>query len=297
MTYLGKLLFVLLATQTQPGRSVYSFEPVDSCENQPKCELARECDESLYKPEWSTQQREHFAKHNPLCAAPRWSKSRSAWVRIERRSTALDRYRDITSNLASVTSQLVHCHNGDGVVSEDCQPVHWGGSATSLAISGLTVIIHESGGREDVQEGHAPLGLGPGGEVSLFQIMPQFAVEHALWLPQDERATLVKEPPSERIKWAHDNLLGTRNLARSTEIGLRMLARSRRACSGKGFDWLYAMFSMYGTGSKCSAGKVSYNRTSTYHKLWNSRKNRKFIEQTFNSLTEGSGNAKMANRN
>ncbi len=270
MIHLGKLIFVLLATQTSPGRSIYSFEPAPDCGTDPssaECSLERACDEALYREGWSESQRKHFASESPLCIAPRYSKARGGWVRIERRATALARYARIADVLSRTASRLVHCHDGGGVVDESCVREQWPGAATTFALSGLTVVIHESGGREDIQEGHPPVGIGSGGEVGLMQLMPEYTPALASWLDEDERKTLLDAEPSKRIAWARSNLLGQKNLSKHIEIGLRALARARRSCAGKKLDWRYGMFSMYASGSSCSAGDVANHRVSTYVKL------------------------------
>lgn len=267
MTKLAALLLAFLTSNTAPGRSIYSFEPLPECGTNPKtptCELRRECDPALGA---------KVSIDSPLCAPPRWSQARRSWVRVERRATALRRYQEGTQVLARVATRILHCVDSSLGVSEDCVPARWAGrgQSTSLALSGLTAMIFESGGREDVWYSHPPMGLGPAGEVCAMQIMPEYAVDHARWLPDAEWRALKQLSRKDRIAWAHANLTGVQNMENCFEVGLRALAQARAACRGKGVAWDYGMFSMYGTGNSCNAGQFAMDRSKTFQKLWKAR--------------------------
>lgn len=255
---LAHVLLAMMIGNSSPGKSLYSFEPVAECGTDPEvaaCELKRACETT-----------------GPLCSPPRWSKARGAWVRVESRETAIRRFSRMMAILAQVSSRLVHCHNGDGVVDESCKPAGWPGSATQLAIVGLTTLIHESGGREDILEGHPPVGRGKMGEVCIMQLMPQYTPPYASWLTSEQKEQLKNAGFRARKKWAEGELLGEKNLGKCLEIGLRQLAATRRGCRGSGFEWSYAMWSRYGTGNSCNAGKFAHGRTGTFHRLWGARK-------------------------
>lgn len=261
MTELAKLILAVLIGQTGPGKSVYSYEPMPACgvdPNAPACALERVC-----------------ATPSPVCQKPRFSKARKAWVRVETRQHALRRYRLAAEAMARVSTRLVRCQSDEGELDEDCWQSGWPrgrDQEVSLALAGATVVIYESGGREDIWAGHPPMGLGPAGEVCAMQIMPEHAPRWAGWLSPEERERLMAAPNAERRAWAHREMLGTGNLDRCFEVGLRVLSTFRRSCWRAPGSWSYKMFSMYGTGSSCSAGQFAVDRQVTFDKLWRARK-------------------------
>lgn len=234
MTPLAKALLALfLQHATPPGKSVYSFEPVPGCGKDPAhaaCVLAPVCSEP-----------------SPLCAPPRWSKAREAWVRVESRETAIKRWAGIATSLAKTASFLVTCRDERGSVSEDCKPVDWRGKSGSLARLAATAAIFESGLREDVQMGMGPVGIGADGERCMLQILPSQVRPFATWIPEEAKKSMTDAQIA-------DTLLGDGvALDRCFEVGMRMLVRARRSCAGKGVDWAFGSFSMYGTGTTCAA--------------------------------------------
>ena len=237
MCPLAQLILALAITQATPGRSLYSYEPLPACGTDPKapqCEVTRVCEEP-----------------GPHCAAPRWSKPRSAWVRVESRETAIRRYGRIARAAAVTANRLVTCKNEAGVVDPNCEPENWPDSERMLALAGLTVALHESGLREDIMNGHPPLGRGPAGEVCLVQVAVDQAPLYASWLPAEERKRVSRHPVL-RERFAKTILGGEQAaLERCFEVGMRMLVRSRNACASSSKSWEHGMFAMYGTGARC----------------------------------------------
>lgn len=249
LTPLAQAVLALAIAHAPPGRSPYSFEALPNCgtdRHHATCELKRVCTDP-----------------SPLCAPPRWNAARQAWVRVESRPTAVRRYARIATVLSGTAQQMKHCEGGAAA----CREVRWPGSTRSLALAALTVALYESGLREDVESGYPPLGRGPAGEVCLMQIAPEEAVKNAAWLSADDRARLSANPHA-RERFAR-TLLGDSKqaLERCFEIGMRMLARARRSCSGAGASWAYGMFSMYGSGGRCSLPGVADRRAKTFHHL------------------------------
>lgn len=261
MTPLIPQLLAFFAVQGAPGRSPYSFEALLGCGTNPEtpaCALERVCDVP-----------------GPLCAPPRWSKVRGAWVRVESRETALKRWEVIFASAERVGRRLVDCQGPDGSVIEDCRPVAgWPrgrGRARQLTLALVTTAFWESGLREDIEFGYPPAGRGGDGEACLIQVMPDQIPPAASWLSKEDRSRPWKRPELEKLA---QSLLGDspEALDRCFEVGARHLARARRSCSGKGLAWDYGMWSRYGTGDRCtsagsSLGDFAALRSSTLHKL------------------------------
>jgi hypothetical protein len=161
--------------------------------------------------------------------------------------------------LASTAVKLTACEE------ESCEPLQWQGSPQLLALAALSVVLHESGLREDIQFGRPPRGRGPAGEACLMQLDARDAPVLATWLPREERQR-DKKKKDEREAFAQ-TLLGDspEALGRCLEVGMRMLARARRSC-GQTESWKHGMFSMYGTGTTCNASTLR-GRTETYQRL------------------------------
>jgi hypothetical protein len=242
------------------GNSPYSFEPVEACGTDPKqatCKLEPVC----------------ANRHDFRCAPPRWSAARGAWVRVETPETAEARARAVAQALERTAVYLTNCQLPDGTVTEDCELAGWPrgpGQARDLAYSAASVVFWESGVREDIQGGYPPAGRGTAGEGCLMQIMPTQAPAFAQWLPPEERQA---GRPRDETEQVIQSMLGFDEtaLVRCFSVGMRMLARARRACRGKG-DWHYGMFALYGTGSACSSygfarGDFAAKRQRTYHLL------------------------------
>lgn len=223
------------------GNSPYSFEAVPECGTNPKepaCELRPVCDN----------------EHDFRCRAPRWSDARGAWVRVERKETGIERMRPVAAELERTALYLTSCRQPDGSVDESCDLVDWPrgrGQARTLAFSAATVVLWESGLREDIQGGYPPAGRGPDREGCLMQIMPDQAPQNAMWLPESERRTGTRDENEAVIR----SMLGfdARAIGRCVAVGMRMLARARSMCAGKGVAWDYGMFASYGTGSRCTS--------------------------------------------
>lgn len=239
------ILLAYFTAHGAPGKSVYSFEPVPACgasSTAPACELRRSCEAD-----------------GPLCARPRWSSVREAWVVPERTDSALDRWRGIAESAERVARRLVDCKLDDGSVDLGCQPAGWprgSGRARELAFAAATVAFWESGLREDIEIGAPPMGRGPAGEVCVAQVMPDQIQANASWLSKADRTRALS--PAEREALAA-TLLGTapEALDRCFEVSMRILARARSSCAGKGLAWTYSTFAAYGTGNRCSSAGIA----------------------------------------
>lgn len=248
---LVELIFALALEHGHPGGSPYSFEPMPECGIDPKtptCQVRPFCNDP-----------------NPSCRPPHYSAARGAWVRTETPETARRRFARVATALAHTATRLVGCdHNQSD--SRRCEPLGWTGDASALALAALTVVLHESGLREDVMFGHPPLGRGPSGEVCLMQIGLGDAPSEAHWLSEEQRAELARRP-AEREAFAR-TLLGDSPdaLSRCFEVGMRLLARARHSCEREK-SWQFGMFSMYGTGRTCRAPDIAAPRTKTFRLL------------------------------
>jgi hypothetical protein len=248
MTPLASAVLALAITQAPPGRSPYSFEVVAECGTDPQapaCPLEPVCTDDA-----------------PACRPPKWSATRGGWVRIETRARAIQRYAAIARSVAATAERLTECGK-----QRQCEPLGWTGTTRQLALATLTVALHESGLREDVQFGHPPLGRGPAGEACLLQVGLAQAPLYASWLGADEREAIARSP--KRRRELAETLLGDSEaaLGRCLEVGMRMLSRSRGACGRAGVAWDYGMFSMYGTGRTCRAPVVGKSRSKTFQRL------------------------------
>lgn len=237
------LLLAQLVVHRPPGRSPYSFETMPECGLDPAaaaCELKRLCPEPAF---W--------------CAKPRWSASRGAWVRVERREAALARYALWAERVNRVVRRLARCVADDDVADEDCHRVRWWGGTRDLNRVVGVLSIFEAGLAEGPMHGHPPLGRGADGEVCALGLMPQYAPAYATWLPPDERKRLAKGSYRDVEAWALRDLHGEKNLDRCLEISIRQIVRHRRACKN---DW--GMFAAYASGH-CKPGSQQAQKTAT----------------------------------
>jgi hypothetical protein len=249
-TSLAQLVLALAIEHGHPGRSPYSYEPVVECGTDPKqalCRLEPVC-----------------ADGSPNCRAPKFSRVRNAWVRVETRETALGRFARIARTLSETAERLVRC---TGESRTNCEPIAWSSGAKPLALAGLTVALHESGLREDIQFGHPPLGRGPAGEACLMQVALDQVPQHASWLPAEAREAIFRQP-HKREQLAR-TLLGDSQAAleRCFEVGLRALARSRKSCEKAAGSWDIGMFSLYGSGKNCKVPLMIETRVKTFRTL------------------------------
>jgi hypothetical protein len=250
---LAELILALAVDNGHPGRSSYSLEPVTECgtdATRPLCPLVAPCEGG-----------------GPFCQPPRWSAPRHAWVRLESRDNALHRFAKISKSLAATATRLNECKSPSGAAISGCVPIEWSGTTRDLALAALTVTLHESAFREDIQFGRPPLGRGPRGEACVMQVAPDQAVRHAGWIDDKERNRLMTSG-RERERFVQ-TLLGDspEALDHCFEAGMRMLAKSRRSCSAGGASWDYGMFSMYGGGKTCRVPGVGQTRAKTFRQL------------------------------
>lgn len=254
---LAKTLLALAVTNAPPGRSVYSAEIMPECGTDAKhatCPIERVCE---------TQ--------SVVCAPPRWSEARGAWVRVESREAAVRRYQKMMDALAKTAHRLTSCLDDAGLPIENCEGLGgWPrgrGQDATLGVAGLVTAVAESFLREDIENGMPPNGIGPGGELASIQIMPAHAPGFAGWLTKEERDHLLAGSQADLVTWGRANLLGEANLEHAFEVGLRALARARSACNRAGVAWTFGMWSMYGTGARCAAGKWAMDR-ATWYDTW-----------------------------
>ncbi|MFO0571311.1 MAG: hypothetical protein U0263_37125 [Polyangiaceae bacterium] len=244
---LAELALALMLQHGHPGRSPYSAEVVPECGSDPSqasCSLEPPCTDKT-----------------AFCRPPRWSAPRAGWVKVETRERAAQRFRTMARALSATGARLAAC-NG-----ETCEPLGWPGSERSLVLATLTVALHESGLREDVQFGHPPLGRGPRGEACLVQVALDQGPRVASWLTAAEKERALADRDA-REAFAR-SLLGDdpQALGRCFEVGMRLLARSRKSCSGAGVPWDYGMFSLYGGGQSCQVPPIGKTRTKTFRTL------------------------------
>lgn len=241
------MIFTLLVAfgGKNAGNSPYSFEVSPACglnPSSPTCEVKPVCDAIGWR-----------------CAPPRWSKSRQAWVVPETKEAALRRYEKIADAIAKVSFLHARCRDENGSLVEECQPSGWPEGPRSLAMVAATTALYESGLREDIMKGLPPMGRGPLGESCLMQVMPAQIRQFASWIPEEEAKEYDKLPFGKARsemdeKWAQ-MMVGedAESLYRCFDVGLRALARARRACAGKPVGaWHYKMWALYGTGQRCS---------------------------------------------
>lgn len=244
---LPELILALMVQHGNPGQSPYSHELLPECGGDPKapsCELRAPC-----------------AEPRALCKAPSYSSTRGGFTRVETRAVALRRFATIAKVLAATSSRLMAC------AEQSCEPLGWPGSSRSLALATLTVALHESGLREDVQFGYPPLGRGPNREACLVQVALDQGPRVASWLAPEERERAVASA-TEREAFAA-SLLGDSPtaLGRCFEVGMRLLSRARRGCGAAGVAWDYGMFSLYGGGRSCRVPPIGQSRTKTFRRL------------------------------
>ncbi|HKY40697.1 MAG TPA: hypothetical protein VJN18_32400 [Polyangiaceae bacterium] len=232
MNDLATLLLSLMLAHGSAGKSVFSAEPIPACGKSgaaPTCELRPVC-----------------AEPTPLCAAPRWSDVRNAWVRAETREAAASRLGVAAVALADAATFLTRC-TVDGVPVERCKPVTWPEGTVDFAKATLTVAVWESGLREDIMGGHPPKGRGAAGEACVMQVMPNVIRSVAPWLPAYELA----KTKDEQLALM---LVGTdgASLRRCFETGGRLLARMRKVAQHECKQrWSYSLWARYGTAGRC----------------------------------------------
>jgi len=267
LSALAKYILAVLLTYSGPGKSVNSREALAECGTNPKqasCELKNVCD-----------------YQSAVCRPPQWSKARGAWCRAESKEAAGERFENAARALTRISVYLTRCTDEYGVPDEGCRPVRWPEGPRSLAMGGLAASYWESGYREDIMEGHPPVGRGSDGELCVMQVMPGYAndLRFSQWIVRNGFVNLESEDPAERKLGQEDAIqmmLGSDvgSLMRCYETGLRILVRKRwnAVYKCKGLKWSYSMFAFYGTGSKCSTkgnvlGDWAAQRSNSYDKF------------------------------
>lgn len=260
------ILALFLQAVPADKASPYSFERVDACGTNPEtpaCPLEPQC----HVPD-------HFA-----CAPPRWSDARHGWVVAESKEHKVRRLAALADELRKAALWHTRCRDPHGgAVTEGCYvDSKWPEGPSTLAMAAATVTVWESGLREDIQYGYAPVGRGPGGEGCTQQIMPEQVLPNATWIAPERRREMIAEMSAKELReWGERALLdGPDAQFRCYAASMNMLARARRACSGR----FVGMFSMYGTGKTCDATGIADNfhlkRLKTFKKFqasWDPRK-------------------------
>lgn len=202
------------------------------------------------------------------CSGYKWSTFYDSYVRKESSEEGKARYEVITGSITK-TAQKKLCLDDSLNTIPDCtrSPGFKGWRFVDLVSVVGASMIAESGIREDVEVGRGrsghtkpndPLaddvggqGKGPGGEVCLVQIHPlvlsKFKIDPSTFLGTSEEAL--------------ENCFG---------FGMDMFVRARNMCAWQAHktpeiehDWVFEMYSAYGTGSTCASannGKTTYRR-------------------------------------
>lgn len=260
---LAKYFLALFLTYSGPGKSVHSREVIPECgynQEEALCELRPVCDEA-----------------SAVCLPPRWSKARGGWARAESQEAAMHRLAVASVSLVRTATYLTRCTDEQGVPVEDCRPVRWPEGPRSLASAAASAAYWESGMREDIMEGHPPVGRGADGEGCVMQVMPAHAADpmFSQWLLRSGIVDPDSEDPADRKIAAEDAvqmMLGSDqgSLERCFETGMRILVRKRwnAVYTCHNTSWSYSMYSFYGTGNKCSVrGKWAADRDKTFRKF------------------------------
>jgi len=243
-----------------PGKSEFSFEAMPECGKDAKhatCELRRVCD----------------IPDTARCSPPRWSAARGAWIRVETQETAARRYEKIIESLVTTLQFQKNCKDRGGNVIEECDPIPWNGNVQSLIAAAGSAMYWESGLREDIQYGYAPKGRGPAGEGCLMQVMPAQARTFAYWLTPEQKKAMSDEEIIQQMLGSSEEAM-----ARCFTVGARILSRmagqARSVCKSR--DDIYEMYSLYGTGSKCSSIGImddfARKRTQTYERIMDKKR-------------------------
>jgi hypothetical protein len=202
------------------------------------------------------------------CSNYKWSTFYNSYVKKESSEEGKARYEVITGSITKTAQKKLCLDDSLNTISECTRSKAfkvW--KFVDLVSVVSAAMIAESGIREDVevgrgQSGHTKpndprtddaggQGRGPGGEVCLVQIHPlvleKFQIDPNTFLGTSEEAL--------------ENCFG---------FGMDMFSRSRNMCAWKAaktpdleHDWVFEMYSAYGTGSTCESsnnGKTTLRR-------------------------------------
>jgi hypothetical protein len=249
MAHLETALLSLMMAFGHPGQSPYSMTKVAECgasKTQPTCHTKSVCN-----------------AQGSDCAPVHWSASRKAWVRKERTEEAEQRFRKIAKILSKQAKQVTKCALKD----PQCTRGQWRGSSEDFALATLTVILHESGLREDIEFGVSALGRGKRGGLCLMQIQPTTAAKYASWLSASEQKRVKKNARADDL--LAKTMLGDApsSLEHCLSVGMQLLVNARQSCERSRHGWSYGMFSMYASGSSCSVSSVGPTRQKTFRQL------------------------------
>lgn len=230
-----------------PGKKFHALELMPECGTdpaKPACELKNVCPQNevlCAPPRWEPcfygwlqtfptkkdpKTHKEVETKPPVCHP--WQKESGAWVRIESREAAAERFVNIAKADADVAQELGS---------------EWPEGAADFGRALLVQSYWSTGLREDIQRGRT---RGPGGEVCLMDL--KVKTLRANTTP--ELAAL----PDEALIAAVVGL-GYDELHRCFYAGAKALLRARRArnwkCPTK--EPMEAMFALYHTGSYCSS--------------------------------------------
>lgn len=245
---LAHMVYALFVTYVAAGESYKSLEELHDCTRAHDGTVTCEG----YVPECKNER-------DLKCRFPKWSESRNAYVIMERREAALDRYAKVSYALARAASRLITCHEGDSEIA-GCVPLQ-GWTERSLVAAMMSVTFWESGLHEDIVSGRK---RGTRGEICAMQLMPRYLPTVDVWHDNDANVS-----PTElvgELTGLNDEALYKCFLAGGTMLNKAMGA-ARGCHSG---DLFYSAYVMYGTGHLCSLkGLVKTDwarrRTNTYY--------------------------------
>ncbi|MCK9567362.1 hypothetical protein M0R72_00245 [Candidatus Pacearchaeota archaeon] len=229
------LLLQTILVVAPPGHSAFSVVPV-------------ECGDSCSEYKWSTFYNSYVKKESVEEGKTRYEVIIGSIIKTAQKKLCLD---DSLNKISDCTRSKAF----RGWTFVDLVSVV---SASMIAESGLREDVEVGRGRSGHTKKNDPLtddaggqGRGPGGEVCLVQIHPlvlaKFKIDPETFLGTSEEA-----------------------LENCFSFGMDMFSRSRNMCSWQAsktptlkHDWVFEMFSAYGTGSTCESannGKTPYRR-------------------------------------
>lgn len=240
-----------LALLLGPGKKVHSLELRPDCGSDPKaptCELKPVCDQPTIlcaPPQWEScfwgwkqtfplkkdEKTGNMVETKPPVCHP-WRDEPGAWVQIESRDVAAQRFVVISQAIADAAEAV---------------GAEWPEGTRDFARAELVQSYWSTGLREDIERGRT---RGPGGEVCLMDMKPDTLRKNA-----PELASLPNEDMIAQVIG-----LEYPELRRCYEAGGRALLSARRArrwtCPNR--DPLLATFALYHTGSECTSRALGW---------------------------------------
>jgi hypothetical protein len=296
MVTLAAILFL-----QPPGQSIHSRSQIvcdETCQRTPICsEPSLLCEapkfsESLFNSKLDIKQQS-------LLTADQWKIYEqqvrfSSFTQAESYDEGVERYATIAEAVHLTAEKLSWrginkkckdlCTNAP--FSDDCKSCQkhrpWAYAPKELEQAILTVFLHESGFRQDVHAGEAPLGRGDCKwmDIKTKKRTSPFA-KNGTPIPGTCRSVCMGQinlGPDQKFGFYADDLVGTdlQHTMNCAEVTGRLLAQARNRCNGAEVgDIAMAMFSAYGTGGRCNSGglgskvpaKWALDRAKTYRRL------------------------------